>query len=155
MRVLVFIIAAFFITAGVPAPASAQAINPIDGAAVSDPGQRLGAMLFQGPWNRHAHRQHTSHAPARGTPPRNAQCGWYMGKVTGHTRRSLWLAQNWAREFPRTSPRPGAVAVWSRGGNRGHVAKIVSMQDRCRAVVHDNRGTYSRNICTAYAFVQP
>jgi hypothetical protein len=95
-----------------------------------------------------------SHASAR--PPKNAQCGWYMGKVTGHRDRSLWLAQNWARKFPRTSARPGAVVVWTRGGNKGHVAKIVSMQGPCRAVVHDNRGTYSRDICRrVIAYVRP
>ena len=97
----------------------------------------------QGPWNVHAQKRMKSY----GAPPRNAQCGWYMGRHTGHSRRSLWLAQNWAREFPRAAPAPGRVVVWNRGGRRGHVAKIVSMQSRCRAVVHDNRGTYARDIC--------
>lgn len=126
MRILIAIVTLITLTA---APASAQ-------------------MFFgQGPWNQLA--QQSVSKPARGAPPRNAQCGWYMGKVTGHTRRSLWLAQNWAREFPRTSPRPGAVVVWNRGGSRGHVAQIVEMssQNRCRATVHDNRGTYQRDIC--------
>ena len=110
--------------------------------------------LFQGPWNVYAQRPGL--ARSTGAPPRNARCGWYMGKVTGHTDRSLWLAQNWARRFPRTAARPGAVVVWSRGGKKGHVAKIVSMQGRCRAVVHDNAGTYSRDICRrVIAYVQP
>ena len=109
--------------------------------------------FFQGPWNVNAQG---SVSAARAMPPRNARCGWYMGRVTGHTDRSLWLAQNWARRFPRTAARPGAVVVWSRGGSKGHVAKIVSMQGRCRAVVHDNAGTYSRDICRrVIAYVQP
>ena len=112
------------------------------------------ADLFQGPWNVYAQR--SGLARSTGAPPRNARCGWYMGKVTGHTDRSLWLAQNWARRFPRTAARPGAVVVWSRGGKKGHVAKIVSMQGNCRAVVHDNAGTYSRDICRrVIAYVQP
>jgi len=128
MRALLTILATLVVlTTTTPTPASAQ------------------FFFGQGPWNQFAQKQ----KPAVGVPPKNAQCGWYMGKITGHTRRSLWLAQNWAYEFPHTSPRPGAVVVWSRGGNRGHVAKIVevSSSNRCRAMVHDNRGTYQRDIC--------
>jgi len=112
-----------------------------------------------GPWNVFAQPRifaENAKKSGQGIPPRNARCGWYMGKITGHRDRSLWLAQNWARKFPRTSARPGAVVVWTRGGNKGHVAKIVSMQGRCRAVVHDNIGTYSRDICRrVIAYVQP
>lgn len=111
--------------------------------------------MFQGPWNVYEHRPVAVRA-SHVMPPRNARCGWYMGRLTGHRDRSLWLAQNWARRFPRTSARPGVVVVWTRGGNKGHVAKIVSMQGRCRAVVHDNIGTYSRDICRrVIAYVQP
>jgi hypothetical protein len=79
-----------------------------------------------------------------------------MMKVDGSTDRSLWFAQNWAGRFPRTAARPGAVVVWSRGGNKGHVVKIISMQGRCRAMVHDNGGTYERDICQpVIAYVQP
>lgn len=116
------------------------------------------AMAQMGPWNVFAQpSQFAKNAKkSSGIPPRNARCGWYMGKLTGHRDRSLWLAQNWARRFPKTSARPGAVVVWTRGGNSGHVAKIVSMQGRCRAVVHDNAGTYSRDICRrVIAYVQP
>lgn len=130
MRVLLAIAALVAFLSATSSPASAQ------------------FFFGQGPWNQFAQRSVKSE-PARGAPPKNAQCGWYMGKITGHTRRSLWLAQNWAREFPRSAPRPGAVVVWNRGGNRGHVAKIVEMSssNRCRATVHDNRGTYQRDIC--------
>lgn len=110
--------------------------------------------VFQGPWNVYA--QPRIARASYGAPPRNARCGWYMGRLTGHTDRSLWLAQNWARRFPRTSARSGAVVVWTRGGSKGHVAKIVSMQGRCRALVHDNGGTYERDICRrVIAYVQP
>lgn len=111
-----------------------------------------GFSTGQGPWNGYAQpargkysRMH--YAPASGMPPANARCGWFLGRLTGHARRSLWLAQNWAREFPRTSARPGAVVVWTRGGNKGHVAQIVAMRGNCRATVRDNRGTYDRDIC--------
>lgn len=109
--------------------------------------------LFQGPWNGAAQRS----APAsQGVPPRNAQCGWYLGRLTGHTDRSLWVAQNWARKFPRIQARPGAVVVWTRGGGKGHVAKIQEMRGSCRAVVQDNAGTYERDICrSVIAYVQP
>jgi hypothetical protein len=119
-------------------------------------------MMFQGPWNVNAVTPRSAsaerYAPGRShsMPPRNARCGWYMGRLTGHSDRSLWLAQNWAKRFPRTSARPGAVVVYSRGGNKGHVSKIVSMRGKCRAVVHDNAGTYERDIChRVIAYVQP
>jgi hypothetical protein len=105
----------------------------------------------QGPWNQFAQKpqmqKRVSSYRSNWVPPRNAQCGWYLRRHMGHGDASLNLAQNWARRFPRTSARPGAVVVWTRGGNRGHVAKIVSVQGGCRAVVHDNRGTYARDIC--------
>lgn len=111
--------------------------------------------FFQGPWNQFAQPRVVARA-SHGAPPRSAQCGWYMGRLTGHTDRDLWLAQNWARKFPRTSAREGAVVVWNRGRGKGHVAKIVSMQGSCRAVVHDNAGTYTRDICRGVmAYVQP
>lgn len=105
------------------------------------------SLFFQGPWNQNA--QHRTYKAVRsevpqGMPPVNKRCGWYMGKLTGHVRRSLWKAANWAREFPRTHASPGAVVVWPH-----HVARIVSLQGNCRAIVHDNAGTYSRNICGA------
>lgn len=113
-------------------------------------------FLTQGPWNIYAQKRGPASYRASGIPPRNAQCGWYMGKITGHHDRSLWLAQNWARRFPRGPAAPGKIVVWRTRGIHGHVAKIVSMQGNCRAVVHDNAGTYSRDICRGViAYVQP
>lgn len=106
--------------------------------------------LLQGPWNVHAQHRAIKAPASYGLPPRNKRCGWYMGRLTGHHDRDLWLARNWAFKFPRVHARAGAVVVWPH-----HVARIVSMQGNCRAVVHDNAGTYSRNICNAMAYVQP
>jgi len=84
---------------------------------------------------------------ALGPKPR-ASCGWYMRKVFGGRYGPEFnLAQNWYRKLPKTTARPGAVVVWTRGGNRGHVARIVRVTGPCRAVVNDNAGTYERDIC--------
>jgi len=88
-------------------------------------------------------------------------CGRYMSKVFG-LAKPVALALEWARRFPHTSARPGAVVVQSRkgralgGGPGGHVSKIVSIVGPCRAIVNDNRGTYERDICTRLvAYVSP
>lgn len=84
---------------------------------------------------------------ALGPKPR-ASCGWYMRKVFGGRYGPEFnLAQNWYRKLPKTIARPGAVVVWTRGGNKGHVARIVRVTGACRAVVNDNAGTYGRDIC--------
>ena len=71
------------------------------------------------------------------------------------------LALHWA-VLPHTSAHPGAVVVQRRagralgGGPGGHVSRIVSVQSHCRAIVTDNVGTYSRDIChNLVAYVQP
>jgi hypothetical protein len=105
--------------------------------------------LLQGPWNVHAQPVVQRQATAKRSswvPPRNARCGWYLRRKLGHGDAGLNLAQNWLR-FPRTAARPGTVVVWTRGGRKGHVAQIVRVTGACRAVVHDNRGTYERDIC--------
>jgi hypothetical protein len=84
---------------------------------------------------------------ALGPKPR-ASCGWYMRSVFGgRYGREFNLAQTWYRRLPKTTARPGAVVVWTRGGNKGHVARIVRVTGQCRAVVNDNAGTYERDIC--------
>jgi hypothetical protein len=87
-------------------------------------------------------------------------CGHYLRAKYG-LPASFGLARNWAT-LPRTSAHPGAVVVQSRrgralgGGPGGHVSRIVSMQGRCRAIVNDNAGTYSRDICkNLIAYVSP
>jgi hypothetical protein len=71
------------------------------------------------------------------------------------------LALHWAI-LPHTSAHPGAVVVQRRagralgGGPGGHVSRIVSIQSHCRAIVTDNVGTYSRDICrNLVAYVSP
>ena len=89
-------------------------------------------------------------------------CGRYLKGVYGYVDRALDLSLNWARRFPHTSARPGAVVVQRRkgralgGGPGGHVAKILEIKQPCRAVVQDNRGRYERDICkNLVAYVQP
>jgi hypothetical protein len=71
------------------------------------------------------------------------------------------LALHWAT-LPHTSAQPGAVVVQRRagralgGGPGGHVSRIVSVLGECRAVVTDDRGTYTRDICrNLVAYVRP
>lgn len=93
---------------------------------------------------------------------RGFSCGLYMRQQFGGRYGSSFnLALSWAG-LPRTSPTPGAVVVQRRkgralgGGPGGHVSKIVSVIDACHAIVHDNRGTYRRNICkNLAAYVRP
>ena len=94
-------------------------------------------------------------------------CGWTQCKLAGIStkecrKRGLPLALNWSKEFPHVSAQPGAIVVQSRagralgGGRGGHVSKIVSLTDTCRAIVHDNAGTYERDICSRLvAYVLP
>lgn len=85
-------------------------------------------------------------------PKPHASCGWYMRQQFGGRYGAEFnRARAWAR-LPRTSLQPGAVVVSSRkgrgcGGPCGHVVKVVRVIDQCRAIVHDNRGTYERNTC--------
>lgn len=71
------------------------------------------------------------------------------------------LALNWAT-LPHTSPGPGVVVVQRRkgkalgGGPGGHVSRIESVVDTCHAVVTDEKGTYTRDICkNLVAYVNP
>lgn len=75
-------------------------------------------------------------------------CGLVQMAHYGIHDRSFALARHWL-VFPRTTPHPGAVVVFSRGhdGRSGHVARIVSVHDRCSATVTDEKGTYERDIC--------
>ena len=72
------------------------------------------------------------------------------------------LALNWD-DLPHTYPHPGAVVVQRRagralgGGPGGHVSRIVQLTDnRCEAVVADEKGMYRRDICrNLVSYVQP
>jgi len=70
-------------------------------------------------------------ASARPAGCPNLWCGCYLAQVYGFTgalARRLWLARNWAHEFPRAELAPGNVAVFARGGRGGHVGKIVDVR---------------------------
>lgn len=79
-----------------------------------------------------------------------------------HLPRSKYsLALNWAG-LPHTHAHAGAVVVQRRagralgGGPGGHVSRIVSVVSQCQAVVTDEKGTYTRDICkNLVAYVQP
>ena len=71
------------------------------------------------------------------------------------------LALNWAG-LPHTYAGPGAVVVQRRkgralgGGPGGHVSRIERMVDNCHAIVTDEKGTYTRDICkNLVAYVNP
>lgn len=94
-------------------------------------------------------------------PKPRASCGWHMRKLHGGRYGPAYnRARQWA-SLPRTTLSPGAVVVSSRkgrgcGGPCGHVVKVVSVLDACRAIVTDNRGTYERNTCrNRVAVVRP
>lgn len=89
-------------------------------------------------------------------------CGLYMrGLYGGKYGPEYNLALRWAH-LQHTNAHPGAVVVQTRrgralgGGPGGHVSRIVEMQGQCRAIVQDNRGRYSRDICkNLKAYVSP
>lgn len=76
--------------------------------------------------------------------PRTAFCGCGVSvRVFGHSIRSLWLASAW-RRFPRTSPAPGMVAIWSH-----HVAYIINLDANGNADLYDpNSGGHATRIHT-------
>ena len=101
-------------------------------------------------WHTHAHR-HNGHG---------FNCGRTQAAYFG-LGPAFALALHWA-SLPHTSAHPGAVVVQRRagralgGGPGGHVSRIVSVQSTCRAIVTDNSGTYSRDICrNLVAYVAP
>ena len=79
-------------------------------------------------------------------------CGWTAMQHTGETNPKYARALAWL-DKPRTTAHPGAVVVSYRSGQDsagnqgGHVAVIQSVIDSCTAVVSDEKGTYTRNIC--------
>ena len=73
-------------------------------------------------------------------------CGSTQARHFGLPRifngHNLWQAVEWARAFPRTSFRVGAVGVKPH-----HVLRVVGGSDCRSATVSDERGTYQRNVC--------
>lgn len=82
-------------------------------------------------------------------------CGCWLAMDFGYTgtlARKLWLARNWAVEFPRTSLAPGMVAVFARGKRGGHVGKILAVHNGGRSITmisgNDGRAVRTRERST-------
>lgn len=87
-------------------------------------------------------------------------CGKYMSALLGIPYTPV--AKDFARKYPHTYARVGAVVVQHRKGRDasgrpgGHVSRIVTLLGPCRAIVNDNAGTYERDICKGLiAYVDP
>ena len=78
----------------------------------------------------------------------------YNGLPLVYNGINLKQAIGFVRAFPRTSFGSGVIAYFRRGGPTGHVATVVAGGDCRSATVHDDRGTYQRNVCGA-TFVSP
>ena len=73
----------------------------------------------------------------------------YNGIPVSYNGYNLKRAVEWIHAFPRTSFQAGAVGYVPHGGPSGHVFTVVNGSDCSHAIVHDDRGTYSRNVCHA------
>ncbi len=73
----------------------------------------------------------------------------YNGISISYNGFNLKRAVEWIRAFPRTSFQSGVVGYIPRGGPSGHVFTVVDGSDCSHATVHDDRGTYTRNVCHA------
>lgn len=73
----------------------------------------------------------------------------YNGISINYNGFNLKRAVEWIRAFPRTSFQAGAVGYVPHGGPSGHVFTVVGGSDCSTATVHDDRGTYRRNVCHA------
>ena len=73
----------------------------------------------------------------------------YNGVAVNYNGFNLKRAVEWIRAFPRTSFHSGAVGYFRRGGPSGHVLTVVDGSDCSNATVHDDAGTYQRNVCGA------
>ncbi len=162
------IIAAFsMLLISTPADARKRQTAPALGCVVTD---RNPCSMFSGPFDRQiapaqpSRRKFAvrpSHYSGGLGPKPRASCGWYMrAQFGGRYGPEFNRARAWA-SLPRASLTPGAVVVSARkgrgcGGACGHVVKVVSVIDQCRAVVQDNSGTYTRDTCRArVAVVRP
>jgi hypothetical protein len=89
----------------------------------------------------------------RGCPHRFCGCALSL-KLFGRIVPDLNLAWNWARKFPRTQPRVGAVAV-----RRGHVMQIIGGRPGNWTIWDANSGggkirIHQRSVA-GYVFVDP
>ncbi len=73
----------------------------------------------------------------------------YNGVALNYNGFNLKRAVEWIRAFPRSAFQAGTVGYVSHGGPSGHVFSVVGGSDCAKATVHDDRGTYQRNVCRA------
>lgn len=73
----------------------------------------------------------------------------YNGVALNYNGFNLKRAVEWVQAFPRTAFQSGVVGYVRRGGPSGHVFTVVDGSDCAKATVHDDRGTYTRNVCNA------
>ncbi len=73
----------------------------------------------------------------------------YNGLALNYNGFNLKRAIEYVRAFPRTVFQSGVVGYVPHGGPSGHVFTVVGGSDCAKATVHDDRGTYSRNVCRA------
>jgi uncharacterized protein (TIGR02594 family) len=89
-----------------------------------------------------------------------AWCGWWLSRHLGIHDRRLWRALAW-RHVGRAARGPaiGVVAIWSRGGGKGHVGIITGKTDRGWVVLSGNDGNAVRervrSVSNAIAFRWP
>ncbi len=110
---------------------------------------------------RHSPRWHGHRVAEYGADSRPAAwCGWYLRRILHVADRTFNRALAWLRWGRPSGPRVGAVAVWSHGGGRGHVALIRGAPDaRGRWLIEDgNDGparVHRRSLAGAIAFRTP
>ena len=73
----------------------------------------------------------------------------YNGVSLTYKGFNLKRAVEWVRAFPRTSFQSGTVGYVPHGGPSGHVFTVVDGANCSTATVHDDKGTYQRNVCHA------
>jgi len=78
----------------------------------------------------------------------------HFGLPRNYNGHNLWRAVEWIKAFPRTDAHAGAVGYVRHGGPSGHVFRVVQPLGNGKAVVADDKGTYTRNISNA-TFVDP
>ena len=73
----------------------------------------------------------------------------YNGVAVNYNGFNLKRAVEWLRAFPHTHFQAGVVGYIRHGGPSGHVLTVVDGSDCANATVHDDAGTYQRNVCNA------
>lgn len=88
--------------------------------------------------------------PCRIAMSKGGPCGCYASElVFGHSIRDLWLARNWSRKFPHTSPAVGMAAVRPH-----HVVIIGAINGDGTFTGRDSWGPTRRSL-RGWVFVNP